>query len=459
VLKNKKEYNTSTELFGKKYNAFYIPIIVNDKAIGMSFTGVPTDDLLKQRRVLLTYIGALILLLLLVVAITASTILWTIKKAYWYESILDSIPLPITVTDMDRNWTFINKPTEDFLGVTRKEILGQPCSDWNADICQTENCGINCLERGEHETFFNLQNMNFKVETEYLTDARGRKMGHIEIVENITELLKTQRESERLLKEMTKKNENEEKIIKSINEVSHTFIQSSEQIAQSATGLAKNSEEQNEKMGFLNNSMSELTERTKINTTKATEATELANQIRENATKGSEQMNKLTQAMEAINESSQSINKVVRFISDISEQTDILALNATIEAARAGEAGKGFAVVANEVSKLAAQSAESVRETYALITESIDKALLGVEIAKETSMALTGIVAEVEKNSGLSKEIVYECEAQEKSINMISNEIRKILERVQENAAAAEEFSAESEIMKEKCVTLKQLTG
>jgi PAS domain-containing protein len=73
--------------------------------------------------------------------------------AYWYESILDATPLPITVTDADMNWTFVNKAVEDFLGTKREDMYGKPCSNWNAHICNTEDCGIACARRGLKRTY------------------------------------------------------------------------------------------------------------------------------------------------------------------------------------------------------------------------------------------------------------------------------------------------------------------
>lgn len=43
---------------------------------------------------------------------TYITIKWINNKIHWYESMLDSIPFPISVTDSNMNWTFVNRPVE-----------------------------------------------------------------------------------------------------------------------------------------------------------------------------------------------------------------------------------------------------------------------------------------------------------------------------------------------------------
>ncbi|GAA3965723.1 PAS domain-containing methyl-accepting chemotaxis protein [Allohahella marinimesophila] len=91
-----------------------------------------------------------------------------------------------------------------------------------------------------------------------------------------------------------------------------------------------------------------------------------------------DQMQAATKSIEALGKQSLQINAIVQTIGGIAEQTNLLALNAAIEAARAGEQGRGFAVVADEVRQLAGR----------------------------TSTATEEIVRVVEKNHGLSDEVM-----------------------------------------------------
>ena len=110
------------------------------------------------------------------------------ELAHWYKSILDATPYPITVTDKDMCWTFVNKAVEDFLGVKREDIMGQPCSNWNAHICKTENCGIACAKRGLKRTYFDQHERSHQVDVEILKDLEGNTAGFIEVVQDITEM-------------------------------------------------------------------------------------------------------------------------------------------------------------------------------------------------------------------------------------------------------------------------------
>jgi PAS domain S-box-containing protein len=106
--------------------------------------------------------------------------------AHKYKSVLNAIPLPITVTDINAKWTFINTAVEKFLGITLEDAIGRPCSNWNTNICNTPNCGIEGVKRGLKQTFFSHKNLSYQVDVEILKGIEDEPIGYIEVVQDIT---------------------------------------------------------------------------------------------------------------------------------------------------------------------------------------------------------------------------------------------------------------------------------
>ena len=109
-------------------------------------------------------------------------------SAYWYKSILDATPFPITVTNADMNWTFVNKAVENFLGTKLEDMLGKPCSNWAAHICNTPDCGIACAKRGIKRTYFTHEGASYQVDVEILRGLNGEITGFVEVVQDITKI-------------------------------------------------------------------------------------------------------------------------------------------------------------------------------------------------------------------------------------------------------------------------------
>ncbi len=112
----------------------------------------------------------------------------TQEKTHWYASILDSIPFPISVTDSSMRWRLVNKAVEQILHRDRRDLIGKPCHNWNANICKTRDCGIECLKRGQQRTAFEQQGGHFQVDTSYLYDLAGKPIGHIEVVQDVSSM-------------------------------------------------------------------------------------------------------------------------------------------------------------------------------------------------------------------------------------------------------------------------------
>lgn len=107
-------------------------------------------------------------------------------RVFLFEEITDAIPFRVSVMDMNRNWLFINKAVEDKIGRKRNEVIGQPCSNFNVGICNTQKCGIECLERGVRETVSEEDGLYYKVNTAYIYNAAGEKIGYIELMQDDT---------------------------------------------------------------------------------------------------------------------------------------------------------------------------------------------------------------------------------------------------------------------------------
>ncbi len=136
-----------------------------------------------------------------------------VDKVTWYEAIIDAVPFPIHVTDMDMNWTLLNKSFEKLLITAgqitdRKSFIGKPCSHAGANICNTEKCGIRQLQRGIGESFFDWHGLQCKQDTSYLVNHNGEKIGYVEVVSDLTPILRnrdyTNAEIERMAENLTK---------------------------------------------------------------------------------------------------------------------------------------------------------------------------------------------------------------------------------------------------------------
>jgi methyl-accepting chemotaxis protein len=129
-------------------------------------------------------------------------------KLDWYLAIVDAVPFPIHVTDMNMKWTFMNKAFEKLMVdqgyvANRDAAVGRDCCTAQANICNTEKCGIKQLRKGVPESYFDwVGGSKCKQDTSKMVNSKGENIGYVEVVQDLTSIIGvkdyTQREVDRL---------------------------------------------------------------------------------------------------------------------------------------------------------------------------------------------------------------------------------------------------------------------
>ena len=244
-----------------------------------------------------------------------------------------------------------------------------------------------------------------------------------------------------------------------INQSSAQVASGSEQVSSGAQALSQGTAEQASSVEELAATINEISSKVKQNADNAQQANAKAGNISTEMNVSNEKMQLMIQAMEDISHCSNEISKIIKTIEDIAFQTNILALNAAVEAARAGTAGKGFAVVADEVRSLASKSAESSKNTSVLIENSLKAVENGTRIAGETAQSLYQAVNGVNEMTAIIGQISEASSAQAHSISQVTLGIDQISSVVQTNSATAQESAAASEELSSQSQMMKNLVN
>ncbi len=362
-------------------------------------------------------------------------------QAHWYESILDTLPLSISVTDNDMVWTFCNKVALTSMSKTCPEdVLGKHCSEKQGNICNTPQCGIEPLRLGNKQVINHMPNgKTMQIMLDFLKDRHGNTVGHVEIGEDITHRIELEKKANEAAHKARMDTVNQlEGVVETLQHAAHALDKSLADVRDKSGTVAHRMAETATAMDEMNSTVLEVAHN-------ADGAADAANSVQGHAQEGAgivlrtinnmqdvqQRASGLKGEMGTLDKQARDIGAVLTLIRDIADQTNLLALNAAIEAARAGDAGRGFAVVADEVRKLAEKTMSATSE--------VEKAIAAIQ--EGTAMSSTTVdhtVNSIEEVGRMAQESGH-------SLELIANLAGDSSSRVSAIATAATQQSAASE--------------
>ncbi|RDY31272.1 methyl-accepting chemotaxis protein [Lachnotalea glycerini] len=228
-------------------------------------------------------------------------------------------------------------------------------------------------------------------------------------------------------------------------------------VAKASQGLAEGATDQASAIEELTATITEISNRTQDNAKHTEEAKELVDNMNAEISQSNNQMQQSIDGMGKIKEASSEIANIIKSIEDIATQTNLLSLNAAIEAARAGESGRGFAVVAQQVRALAEQSAMAAKNTAVLIQNSIQAVEEGTKLNQIAANSMDEVIGKAKQVDHIVTEIAAASSSQANAVSQITEGINQIASVVESNSATAQESAAASEELSGESAMLKNL--
>jgi methyl-accepting chemotaxis protein len=256
---------------------------------------------------------------------------------------------------------------------------------------------------------------------------------------------------------------------RTLSSLSEKVLASSEEIDESATVIAKGSEQQTmivQKTSLIiNNCLDQMDAAGRQSAQTVLKINNALVKTGAGETKARQTLGYLDNVLRQIVENTkpiyrlsnkvEKIRMVMHVMDEVAQKTDLLSLNASIEATRAGEMGKGFALVANEIRSMAENSKQFSQEIRGIVDDIFQD-------NKAVIQALRKSEEDVGKGRGIIGGMVGTFREMVSGVKEISSEVKAVervtLKQVKEIRGLLSHFEVLSRLAQQNFVSTQKTT-